>query len=302
MSRVTEDQFLGALLGTAIGDALGLPVEGLSASEILDKYGAFDGYLEIDDAGDGQPISGIISDKTEVALCIVESLTTNDGFLDPENINARLGFLLRGTSRRWLSDEAVRGIELAADRGGLIPADLVSAPEAAVALRGVPVGMLHAIGGWDEESLRKDAATVTRLTHGGEESIDLTARVASATAIAARSAQGEEPSSIRFPDNDDPLAKRVERAIESVGAAETFEGAVLPVVREGGESSALGAIAGGIAGARFGASGIPQYLIDELDARIYLSMAAPWFFRTVLRRAGTVIDLRLDTNEFPEIR
>lgn len=302
MSRVTEDQFLGALLGTAIGDALGLPVDGLTADEIRDKYGEFDGYIEIDDAGDGQPISGIISDKTEVVLCIVESLTTNDGFLDPENINARLGFLLRGASRQWLSEATVRGIELAQEHEGLVPADLDSAPEAAVALRGVPVGMLHALGAWDESSLRTDAATATRLTHGGEPAIEATAAVALATAQIARSAQDEEIRAEPAAESGSPLARQVAEIVAAVKDAGAFEDAVLPVVRAGGEASALGAIAGGIAGARFGASGIPQYLIDDLDARIYLSMAAPWFFRTVLRRAGTVIDLRIDTNEFPEPR
>lgn len=301
MSHVTEDQFLGALLGTAIGDALGLPVEGLSADEIQETYGEFDGYLEIADAGDGQPISGIISDKTEVVLCIVESLTTNDGFLDPENINARLGFLLRGASRRWLSDATVKGIELAAERDGLVPADFTSEAEASVALRGVPVGMVHALGAWDEPSVRKDAETASRLTHGGEVAVDLTAMVALATSGIARSTREDQ---IQFPADkrDHPLAKRIGDIIDGVRNARTFEDAVLPVVHGGGEASAFGAIAGGIAGAKFGASGIPQPLIDDLDARIYLSMAAPWFFRTVLRRAGTVIDLRIDTNEFPEPR
>ena len=32
--------------------------------------------------------------------------------------------------------------------------------------------------------------------------------------------------------------------------------------------------------------------IDDLEGRIYVSLAAPWFYRTVLRQSGTVIDLR----------
>lgn len=302
MSRVTEDQFLGALLGTAIGDALGLPVEGLDAAEIRKQFGAFEGYLEFEDAGDGQPISGIISDKTELILCIIESLTTNEGVLDPENINARLGFLIRGASRKWMSDATIRGVEVATENDGLVPEDLNPDPEAAVALRGVPIGMLHALGVPDDDPLREDADTATHLTHGGEEAAMLTSQVARATMNAARSARGEEVCDVPAVNIKEPLARKIQEIIEAANSAETFEDAVLPIVRAGGEASAFGAIAGGIAGARFGASGIPQYLIDDLDARIYLSMAAPWFFRTVLRRAGTVIDLRVDTNEFPEIR
>ena len=293
MSRVTEDQFLGSLLGVAIGDALGLPVEGLAADSVREQYGEFDGYLEIEDAGDGQPISGIISDKTEVVLCIVESLTTNNGILDPENINARLGFLTRGASRKWLTDAMVEGVDLALEHDGLVPADLVSEPEAAVALRGVPVGLLHAIGGWDEEALQRDVETVTRLTHGGQDAIDLTAQVAWTTALVARAIhEPDQNRNVPAPKNEHILAQQVATVLEAVKSAATFEDAVLPVARAGGQASALGAIAGGIAGARFGASGIPQHLIDDLDARIYLSMAAPWYFRTVVRRVGTVIDLR----------
>jgi len=293
MSRATEDQFLGSLLGVAIGDALGVPVDGMAADTILAQFGTFEDYLEIEDAGDGQPIRGIISDKTEVVLCMVESLTTNDGMLDPENINARLGFLVNGASRKWMSDSMIRGVELAFEHEGLVPAGLESEPEAAVALRGIPVGLLHAIGGWDDDTLARDAEIATRLTHGGEEAAALTGQVAWATALAARSIHEPEISrSVPTPKSEHPLALQLSTIFEAVNSATNFEDAVFDVVRAGGEASALGAIAGGIAGARFGASGIPQHLIDELDARIYLSMAAPWFFRTVVRRAGTVIDLR----------
>lgn len=293
MLRVTEDQFLGSLLGVAIGDALGLPVDGMAADAIMDKYGEFDGYLQIDDAGDGHPITGMISDKSEVVLCIIESLTTNDGILNPENINARLGFLLNGSSRKWMSEATTTGIRIASDHGGLVPADKTSGPEAAVALRGVPIGLLHSVGAWEPEALESDAEKVTRLSHGGEAAMRLTARVAMATAIAARTEHGEDHSrSVPVPENQEPLAQQIASIIEEVRTAKSFKEAVLPVVRAGGAASALGAIAGGIAGARFGASGVPQHLIDELDARIYLSMAAPWFFRTAMRRAGTVIDLR----------
>ncbi|MGI9253910.1 MAG: hypothetical protein ACR2J8_09195, partial [Thermomicrobiales bacterium] len=51
------------------------------------------------------------------------------------------------------------------------------------------------------------------------------------------------------------------------------------------------AVAGALAGARFGSSGIPQPLIDTLGCRIYVSLAAPWLLKAARRRAGTVIDL-----------
>jgi len=94
------------------------------------------------------------------------------------------------------------------------------------------------------------------------------------------------------------LSARIREVVETVVAADTFEAAVLPIVRSGGDAAAFGAIAGGIAGARFGAAGLPQQFIDDLDARIYLSMAAPWFYRTVLRRRGLALDLPV-ADDFP---
>ena len=81
--------------------------------------------------------------------------------------------------------------------------------------------------------------------------------------------------------------------VDVVRGAETFDAAASRAIALGGLTDSNGAVAGAIAGARFGASGIPQQLIDGLDARIYLTLAAPWFYRTAARRAGTVIDLRV---------
>ncbi|MDP8907698.1 MAG: ADP-ribosylglycohydrolase family protein, partial [Chloroflexota bacterium] len=81
-------------------------------------------------------------------------------------------------------------------------------------------------------------------------------------------------------------------AIQAASTAAHFEDAVLALINQGGPADSAGALTGALAGGRFGASGIPQGLIDGLGARIYLSLAAPWLYRTMQRRAGTVIDLR----------
>src|SRR5262249_21712004 len=84
----------------------------------------------------------------------------------------------------------------------------------------------------------------------------------------------------------------VATALYAAMSATTFEDAVFAAVNAGGATDARGAIAGAIAGAAHGAGGIPQRLIDDLEGRIYVSLAAPWFYRTALRQSGTVIDLR----------
>lgn len=288
MARATEDQFIGALLGLAIGDALGRPLIGLTPDEIAERYGAIDTYVGGDEQPEGAP-TGIITDETEVTLCIVESLTTNDGLIDPENINTRLNFLLRGDSRRWLPESVIAGVQRAEETDGLVAVGSDDAVDLSVAARGVPVGLLHAVDIDDDLSLETDAAIVTRLSHGGARQAALTERVAQAVRAAAR----DEPAPESTANHDsDSIKAYLDQLIAEAFGAERFEDALLTRVVQGGSADTAGALVGAIVGARFGASGIPQALIDDLDARMYLSLAAPLFYRTARRRRGTVIDLR----------
>lgn len=290
-----ENAFLGSLVGLAIGDALGLPVLGTSPGEIP----PLETYLEIPEGPDGEPAKGLISDRTEIALCLVESLTTNDGELDPENINARLHFLAESGSRALMSETVLKNIDIAFEHDGLVPDGTNTQAEASVAARGVIVGLLHSVGDPNPQALHADATTAARLTHDDADSIAAVTYVAEVTELAARYVDKEPDWDLPEIGFTGPLADELVSIANLVHRADAFENAVLSVVRQGGDATTMGAIAGGIAGARFGAAGLPQFLIDDLDARIYLSMAAPWFYRTAMKRAGFAIDLRLVENEFP---
>ncbi|MBA2276143.1 MAG: ADP-ribosylglycohydrolase family protein [Chloroflexia bacterium] len=310
--RPTEEQFLGALLGLAIGDALGMPVAGMSAAEIESRHGRIEEYLPLHLEDGSEVAAGEITDETETALCIVESLTTNDGLIDPANIGARLGFLASTDSRRWLSPDTLRGIELAAEHDGLVPPTASDAVDVTVLPRGVPTGLMHTIGVLDAETIRQDAALLARLSHGGHRQTELAAAVALATRLALleRDAPGgwtariitfTRDSALKtafaattspVPPTSDHAADLIAAAVAAAASAVHFEDAVFSMVARGGATDTSAALAGALAGGRFGASGIPQTLIDGLGARIYISLAAPWLYRTLRRRAGTVIDLR----------
>jgi ADP-ribosyl-[dinitrogen reductase] hydrolase len=75
----------GCLLGLACGDALGRPVEFKSAEEIASKHGEVTEMLG--HGTHGQP-PGTITDDTEMALCIAESLVDHRGF-DPADVADR---------------------------------------------------------------------------------------------------------------------------------------------------------------------------------------------------------------------
>jgi ADP-ribosylglycohydrolase len=69
-SRFSLDHFQGCLLGGAIGDALGAPIEFLTRQQIMDRYGP-NGVMEYDEFRDGK---GYITDDTQMTLFTAEGL------------------------------------------------------------------------------------------------------------------------------------------------------------------------------------------------------------------------------------
>ena len=319
MPDATEDRFLGCLLGLAIGDALGMPIGGYSPARIAAELGTIDRYHGRTFADETEIKAGEFTDETEIALCIVESLTTNDGEIDVENIGSRLLYLARGESKRWMSADTLAALE-AADRTlqFAVPIDEDGPATGEVAARGVPIGLFHAVGDVAPDRLRRDAEAVVRLTHGSPAATAAALAVAFGVRLAARGetprdqwanataeflGSGEVADGLRRVDallaagrpvadvlaavgTGPAAAKAVPAAFAAAMTATVFEEAVFRAVNMGGDADTIGAIAGALAGAADGASGIPQGLIDDLEGRIYISLAAPWFYRAARRQAG----------------
>ena len=185
----------------------------------------------------------------------------------------------------------------------------------------MPVGLLNAVGRFEAGRLRAEAETVVRATHGSPRAIAAAVAVAHGVMLAARrevpredwagltaefvgpGAVGEaltilaeerlgmEAAMARFGDGSEAeavVATGFAAAMEGV----RFEDALFAAVNAGGATDGRGAVAGALVGAWFGASGVPQPMIDELEGRIYLSLAAPWFHKAALKRAGLTIELR----------
>jgi ADP-ribosylglycohydrolase len=307
-----QDRFLGAILGMAIGDAFGMPVAGWSATTIADWYGAVTNYLPRT-FSDGEEVSpGEISDETEIALCIIESVTAAQGQIDVENIGVRMSYLARSPSRRWLSDETAAALDGRSEvheyQFPLVDDEHVSAD---VLARGIPIGLMHSMGAFDEAALRTDASLVTRITHGSPLALTLVEAVARAVALAARGPTELDQLDLsvaeRLPagqvhaalagSSDGAQSEPTQvltSALDIVGAATSFEDALEQAVAMGGATDARSSLVGALYGGHHGSAAIPQRLIDDLEARIYVSLAVPWFYRTVARLRGRAIDLRAD--------
>ena len=325
MPNPSDDRFLGAVLGLAIGDALGMPVAGLSRREIADRFGRVETFLSRCLPDGTEIAAGEVTDETETVLSIVEGMTTGAGTIDPETIGPRLLHLAAGDSRRWFPPETLAALDRASRTLEFtVPLDEDAAAPADVAVRGVPVGLMHAVGTLNHAALRADAEQVVRLTHGSTAAIAAAEAVALATRLAARDDEPPErwPALVAESLGGGAMAEAMVRLqalldggadaaavdaalADQTGAARTvplalaaairadlFEEAVAEAVNAGGETDTAGALAGAVTGARFGSAGIPQTLIDELGSRIYVSLAAPWVFKTAQRRAGILIDLR----------
>jgi len=313
-AEANQDRFLGAILGMAIGDAVGMPLAGMTATEIERGFGSTLAYHpRVFD--DGTEIkAGEVSDETEIALCVIESFTVSQGVIDPENIGMRLSFLARGESRRWMhpdtiasasgrSEEADWRLPLMDD--GSATGDLVG--------RGVPVGLMHAVGSTTLDAMAGDAETIARITHQSSYAVEGVTVVAEAVRRAARresslgslAADLAARSSGRFAELlsdpgvgldalDDDIATVVVGALRAAAEATDMEQCLTLATRDGGPADSRAALAGALYGGYHGSAVIPQRWIDGLESRIYVSLAVPWFWRTVAKARGRLIDLRTD--------
>ena len=324
MTDASENTFLGVLLGMAIGDALGAPLIGLGGEEIARRYGSVTSYLPLTDPESGETHRGEFTDESEIALCLVESMTANGGRIDPETAGMRMVHLAAGASRHWLQPATA----IALDRAGetlefTLPLSDDRQPATGdVATRGVPVGLMHAVGRFDPARLHADALLAAQLTDGSPAAAEAVAGVAYLTRLAATGVpprdwaqdtagflgsgalagslerldgmlDGVPVSEIVTAFGDGILAEAViPTAIAATARGERFEDGVFAAVKMGGATDTRGALAGSLAGAIGGAAGIPQGLIDGLEGRIYVALAAPWFYKAARQRAGQLIDMR----------
>lgn len=291
-----RDRIAGAVLGTAVGDALGLPREGLTPGRAQRLFG--------DDVRHAFLFGrGMVSDDTEHSCLVAQALL--DAPDDPERFARSLAWKLRfwllglpagvgmGTARAigklWLG--------FGPKSSGVRSAGNAPAMRAAV---------LGACCFAEADSLRWSVRLSTRVTHVDERAERAAFLVAfaagyaatrrpedvtaSAFLRAARRALWDADEELRgiLTTMDDYLAGRAPihefAAVLGLSKGVTgyayhtvpvalygwlshpgdFRAAVTDVIRLGGDADTTGAIVGGICGAGVGASGIPAEWLDGI--------------------------------------
>ena len=293
-----RDRAEGVLLGLACGDALGRPVEFDSAERIAAEHGTL---AEMVGHGTwGQP-AGTITDDTEQALCIARSLVACDGF-DPADVAERfvqwydsdpfdIGNMTRRSlrelkrGRAW--DEAGRQVwESSPEGSNAGNGSVMRCPPLAVAYRD------------DREALVRTSRRSSRITHAdprctyGCAVLNLTiagllrdeADPLSSALAAVRPDAPEELCAALEPiaDGETPeplqtsgyVIHTLQTALADALAADDAEEAIVTTVNRGGDTDTIGAVAGAVAGARFGAASLPERWLSAIDERDELTRLA----------------------------
>lgn len=191
MSRPRQDQFEGALVGCAVGDALGAPLEGWPRERIAELPSVTDRYRPLSRRNGRSPFpNGQYTDDTQLTVAITRSLVAR-GTVDGADIAREFAALWRSgeiVGAGPVADRAVRRlIEGVRWQDAAVADDL---PLNGAAMRIAPIALWHCDR---PDRLADDVATASVVTHRHPLAIDAAMAVASAVAYAATASTIETP-------------------------------------------------------------------------------------------------------------
>jgi len=261
-----------ALLGAAVGDALGATTEFMKPAQIRDRFGV---HREIVGGGWLKLSPGQVTDDTEMTLCVARGIAES-GRWDLKGIADRFAHWLSGepadvgaTCRRGIQ-EYVKTRRLAAapnewDAGN------------GAAMRVAPVA-LYTLG--DEELLSRLAVEQAHITHhhplsdaacvavGKLVQRGLLGKPLPGLRAAADELAARHPE-FRFEGYDGEATGYVVNTLRTVLDAffstQSFEECLVKTVNRGDDADTTGSIAGAIAGARYGVDAIPRRWLEAID-------------------------------------
>jgi len=271
-----RSKFAGCLLGVAIGDSLGMPVEGLSAEEIKERFGRVEDFLP---SPDGFP-AGEYTDDTEMTLLLAKSISTTLYF-SPEDFTERLMNL---ESFRRYGPTTRRAVQLLKSGVHWRNSGIHSNTDGA-AMRVTSIGLLYH---FSLDLVENYALLSSIITHRGESAIAGAVAVAVGVASILRGENLLRESVRRSRKYDELIAEKIQKAYElrdevpevalrELGnsymsfeaiplafycyfSSESFEEAVLKAVNCGGDADTVASITGALKGAEMGLERIPERL------------------------------------------
>lgn len=296
-----ERAIIGCILGTAVGDAMGLACEGLSRRRQLKMFPELDGYKLLPRG------KSLCSDDTEHTCMLAQSLIETAGWSDADDMARKFASNFGWRLRFWLLGLPA-GIGFATLRAILklwigFPARWSGVFSAGngPAMRVALIGVCH---GNDEPRMRALVRAATRVTHTdpkaehGALAVALAAQLASADQDVAPEDYARRLREL-LGDGARELLGLVDDVARSVGRKETaadfaarigcadgvtgymlhtvpaalhvwlahqsdYRAAVSAIVRLGGDTDTAAAMVGAIIGARVGKNGVPAEWLSNL--------------------------------------
>ena len=263
-----------ALLGLAIGDALGATVEFMTTGEIHAAYGTLrkmvgGGWLRL------RP--GQVTDDTQMSLCIARSIVEVGH--DPQDIARRFveWYLSKPPD---IGNTCRRGIVRFMTRGTVHgPPNEGDAGNGAV-MRVAPVALATLA---NEELLKAHVLAQARITHNHPLSDAASVLVAQLIQLALvghamdRLQRQVDRASLTFPQfsyrrfnglSTAYVVDTMQTVLHFLFSTTSFENCVVATVNQGGDADTTGAIVGAIAGAYYGFDAIPRDWMRKLDPQV----------------------------------
>ena len=294
-----RDRAVGALLGLAVGDAVGAAIE----------FSTKPALAVLHDMAEGGPHNlrrGQWTDDTAMALALADSLL-HDGALDAPDLMGRFlswyetgAYSCTGT---WFDIGNATRVALNRFRRtgeALAGSTDPSAGGNGALMRLAPVAIRH----WrDRDALARVAALQTRTTHGAPTTLRASDVFATLLADAIAGAPLQELLASPAADHieggwrslhrdsvrgDGYVVRSLQAAIWGVARTTSFRSAVLLAANLGEDADTTAAIAGQLAGAVYGASGIPAEWLQALTWRERITETAGRLFDA--RREGAALD------------
>lgn len=299
-----RSKFVGALLGTAVGDALGAPVEGWSYKEVQSVHQAEVRWAMR---------SGRYTDDTEMMIGVAESLIRQKGF---DGADMARTFIQNYDPARGYgpgTEEALQRLRAGAHWAEASQAVFGGSGSYGngAAMRIAPVGLFYYD---DVDTLRRIADQASQITHAHELGKEGAALQAVAIAFAVRGERIGMLGALKGLAHHEVYRTKLQKlealletaasreaiiaelgageaAFESVPTAiycflrfESFEASVSYAVSLGGDSDTIGAMTGALSGAYYGEGAIPaewlERLEDGMKGRRYITRLAEELYRS----------------------
>ena len=273
MKKHSTDQkgrIRGALYGVAVGDALGAPLEFMTAEEILAKYGA--PVREMVGGGWLSVVPGEVTDDTQMTLAVAEGIVENPEMpiptigkrfiawhdSRPKDIGHTCRMAIQTAKMLIASDvdeaEAWRraGEEVAAQSNGQNAGN------------GALMRMVYPALYYSKDEAREKAVAIGAMTHRNDSSdkycslyVDLIADALDNPNSSMQTVRQLAADMKELPPTGWVVGSFA-CAVKAIAQTESFENAIVQAVNLGGDADTIGAIAGGLAGAIYGCSAIPD--------------------------------------------